>query len=177
MTIGFEPFFTDAPIRTVKAFAADRLHRRCVARKLLTLNMKRIFEKPTGSPPGCHWAWSQTSQSRLIERARSSFAEGTVRRIAGPTTGRCDSTSSERRVVRDTGFEPVTPTVSRWCSTTELNAHFGPLENKSAGNVNRNAWMTRNFPAPAAESAPLPRSTQCHSSSELRNFSKKRHDR
>lgn len=26
-------------------------------------------------------------------------------------------------MVRDTGFEPVTPTVSRWCSTTELTAH------------------------------------------------------
>ena len=25
-------------------------------------------------------------------------------------------------MVRDTGFEPVTPTVSRWCSTTELTA-------------------------------------------------------
>ena len=26
-------------------------------------------------------------------------------------------------MVRDTGFEPVTPTVSRWCSTAELTAH------------------------------------------------------
>jgi hypothetical protein len=25
-------------------------------------------------------------------------------------------------MVRDTGLEPVTPTVSRWCSTTELTA-------------------------------------------------------
>src|SRR5687768_5380536 len=29
-------------------------------------------------------------------------------------------------MVRDTGFEPVTPTVSRWCSTTELTAHLCP---------------------------------------------------
>jgi hypothetical protein len=27
------------------------------------------------------------------------------------------------KMVRDTGFEPVTPTVSMWCSTTELTAH------------------------------------------------------
>ena len=30
-------------------------------------------------------------------------------------------------MVRDTGFEPVTPTVSMWCSTTELTAHSGQL--------------------------------------------------
>ena len=29
------------------------------------------------------------------------------------------------KMVRDTGFEPVTPTVSRWCSTTELTARTG----------------------------------------------------
>ena len=27
-------------------------------------------------------------------------------------------------MVRDAGFEPATPTVSVWCSTTELTAHF-----------------------------------------------------
>lgn len=26
-------------------------------------------------------------------------------------------------MVRDTGFEPVTPTMSMWCSTPELTAH------------------------------------------------------
>jgi hypothetical protein len=29
------------------------------------------------------------------------------------------------KMVRDTGFEPVTPAVSRQCSTTELTAHWG----------------------------------------------------
>ena len=31
------------------------------------------------------------------------------------------SVKSPRKMVRDTGFEPVTPTVSRWCSTTEYS--------------------------------------------------------
>ena len=30
----------------------------------------------------------------------------------------------EMKMVRDAGFEPATPTVSVWCSTTELTAHF-----------------------------------------------------
>ena len=30
--------------------------------------------------------------------------------------------SPKEEMVRDTGLEPVTPTVSRWCSTTELTA-------------------------------------------------------
>jgi hypothetical protein len=30
---------------------------------------------------------------------------------------------AKEKMVRDTGFEPVTPTVSMWCSTTELTAH------------------------------------------------------
>ena len=30
-------------------------------------------------------------------------------------------------MVRDTGFEPVTPTMSMWCSTPELTAHNEPI--------------------------------------------------
>jgi hypothetical protein len=30
-------------------------------------------------------------------------------------------------MVRDTGFEPVTPTMSMWCSTPELTAHDIPI--------------------------------------------------
>lgn len=33
-----------------------------------------------------------------------------------------------QKMVRDAGFEPATPTVSVWCSTTELTAHFGADE-------------------------------------------------
>ena len=31
-----------------------------------------------------------------------------------------------RLLKRTTGFEPATPTLARWCSTTELRSHFMP---------------------------------------------------
>jgi hypothetical protein len=34
----------------------------------------------------------------------------------------CGVTTCEREMVRDRGFEPLTPSVSRKCSTTELTA-------------------------------------------------------
>ena len=36
-------------------------------------------------------------------------------------------------MVRDTGIEPVTPTVSRWCSTAELTAHVYPGRGRENG--------------------------------------------
>ena len=39
-------------------------------------------------------------------------------------------------MVRDAGFEPATPTVSVWCSTTELTAHFGADEYLETGEWN-----------------------------------------
>jgi hypothetical protein len=44
-------------------------------------------------------------------------------------------------MVRDTGFEPVTPTVSMWCSTTELTARTG----KSASQA-KSFLASLNFP-------------------------------
>ena len=54
--------------------------------------------------------------------------------------------SSIHGVVRDTGFEPVTPSVSGRCSTTELTARI-PMHSRveSAGKVSRKIWMTRIF--------------------------------
>src|SRR5262249_18500901 len=48
-------------------------------------------------------------------------------------------------VVRDTGFEPVTPTVSRWCSTAELIALFPASRKERKAKVDGDAPLTRNF--------------------------------
>lgn len=51
----------------------------------------------------------------------------------------------EEKVVRDTGFEPVTPSVSGRCSTAELTARV-LLSDREAGKVSKRVALTRIFP-------------------------------
>ena len=47
----------------------------------------------------------------------------TLRRILSPVRL---PVPPPRLLKRTTGFEPATPTLARWCSTTELRSHFMP---------------------------------------------------
>ncbi len=62
---------------------------------------------------------SGVSSSRSRRRASSSAGVGG----AADSTGLKMDRATCEEMVRDTGFEPVTPSVSGRCSTTELTAH------------------------------------------------------
>ncbi len=52
-----------------------------------------------------------------------------------------------QRIVRDTGFEPVTPSVSGRCSTTELTALFSTLSTRECVEGRRLGLLDKNFSA------------------------------
>ena len=52
------------------------------------------------------------------------FGRGIVPTPNHTLSGILRSSGLKEKMVRDTGFEPVTPTMSMWCSTPELTALY-----------------------------------------------------
>ena len=79
--------------------------------------------------------WRTSGVSSSTKRSRTArdsavgggtFIEMRMERMDPGLSCLCGSLR-ERRMVRDTGIEPVTPSVSGRCSTAELTAHFEVL--------------------------------------------------